>query len=137
MCSFVLSLLDYRNSLLIGVNDISCNQMYRLQKVQTMQQKLFFTKADTNSLHWLPVKERIIFKTATFVFFPFCFCFLFCFDGTLPPNLSPCLFVYILSCSCTLCFSSESDQKTKTLSCARWKLEGLGYQFFSVQAPLV
>ena len=40
-------------------------------------------------LHWLTVKERIIFTIATFVF-PF-------FDGALPPYLSSCLSIHSFS----------------------------------------
>ena len=41
MCSFVLSQLDNCNSLLI---DISCDQMYRLQKVQNHAANVFLQK---------------------------------------------------------------------------------------------
>ena len=41
MCSFVLSRLDYCNSLLI---DITPDQMYRLQKIKIMQPKSFSAK---------------------------------------------------------------------------------------------
>ena len=65
MCSFVLSRLDYCNSLLI---DINCDQMYRLQKVQNHAAKVVFGKSRhehvrplLKALHWLPVKDRIIF----------------------------------------------------------------------------
>ena len=90
MCSFVLSWLDYSNSLLI---DINCDQMYRLQKVQNHTARVVFHKSRREhgrpllkGLHWLPVKERIIFKITAFVF-------RFC-DGTLPPYLSSCLCVH-------------------------------------------
>ena len=89
-CSFILSRLDYCNSLLI---DINCDQMYSLQKVQNHAAKVVFCKSRhehvrplLKALRWLPVKDMIIFKIATFVF-----CF---FDGILPPYLSSCLSVY-------------------------------------------
>ena len=71
----------------------------------------------------LPVKERILFKIATFAFG--------FFDGTLPPYLSSCVSVYTPSHT----LHSSSDEKT--LSSAKWKLEGFGHWSFSVQAPLV
>ena len=50
------------------------------------------------ALHWLPVKERVIFKIAAFVFS--------FFAGTLSPYLSLCFYVY------TPCFyHSSSDLK--------------------------
>ena len=103
MYFFVLGCLDYCNSLLI---DTTTDQMYRLQKIQKHAAKIVFRKADTSmlnnfskKLHWLPVKERILFKIATFAFR--------FFGGTLPPYLSSCLSVY--SPSRTL--RSSSDEK--------------------------
>ena len=127
MCSFVLSRLDYCNSLLI---DITSDQMYRLQKIQNHAAKVVFHKSKhehvtplLKKLHWLPVKERILFKIATFVFR--------FFDGTLPPYLSSCLSVYTPSRT----LRSSSDEKA--LSCAKWKLKGFGLWLFTVQVPLV
>ena len=95
MCSFVLSWLDYCNSLLI---DINCDQMYRLQKVQNHTAKVVYHKSRhehgrllLKGLHWLPIKERIIIKITAFVF-------RFC-DGTLPPYVSSCLYVLLLGLS--------------------------------------
>ena len=83
MCS-VLSRLDYCNSLL---TDFNCDQMYRMQKVKNHATTPFVCKGRhehviplPKALHWLPVKEGIIFKIVTFVFR--------FFDGTLPPYLS-------------------------------------------------
>ena len=44
MCSFVLSRLDYCNSLLI---DITSDQMYRLQKIQNHAAKVVFSQKQT------------------------------------------------------------------------------------------
>ena len=48
--------------------DINCDQMYRLQKVQNNAAKVVFRKSRhehvrplLRELHWLPVKDRIIF----------------------------------------------------------------------------
>ena len=127
MCSFVLSRLDHCNSLLI---DITSDQMYCLQKIQSHAAKVFFHKSKHErvtplfkKLHWIPVKERILFKIATFAFR--------FFDGTLPPYLSSCLSVYTPSRT----LRSNSDEKP--LSSAKWKLKGFGHRSFSVQAPLV
>ena len=105
MCSLVFSWLDYCNSLFI---DINCDQMYRLQKVQNHAANVVFLDSRyehvtvrplLKALHWLPVKERIIFKIGTFVF-----CF---FDGTLPP----CLSIYTPSHT----LHSSSDEKKSFL----------------------
>ena len=80
--------------------------MYRLQKIQNHAAKVVFRKSKhepvtplLKKLHWLPVKERILFKKATFAFR--------FFDGTLPPYLSSCLSVYTPSCT----HRSSSDEK--------------------------
>ena len=103
-----------------------------------MQRKLFLARADMNTIdhcsrHSTCCQSKIsLFKIATLVF---CLFFL-SFYGTLPPYLSLCLSVYTPSCT----LRSGSDGKIKykkTLSCARWKLEGFGYWSFSVQASFV
>ena len=92
MCAYALSLLDYCNSLIIN---ITSDQMYCLKKKKkkSCSKSRCFAKADMSMLkpllrkrHWLPVKERILFKIATFAFR--------FFDGTLPPYLSSCLSMY-------------------------------------------
>ena len=115
--------------------DITVDQICRLQKIQIAAKVVFFlffvfaksrhehVKPLLEKLHWLPFKERILFKIATFAFR--------FFDGTLPPYLSPCLSVYTPPRT----LRSTSDEKS--LSCARWKLKGCGLRSFSVQAPLV
>ena len=72
MCSFFLSRLDYCNSLLI---DITTDHMYRLQKKSELCSKSRFRKSRheyvkplLEKLHWLPVKERTLFKISTFAF---------------------------------------------------------------------
>ena len=123
----VLSQLDYCNSLLI---DINCDQSYRLQKSQNRTTKVVFRKGRheqvrplLKALHWLPLKESVLFKIATFVFR--------FFDGTLPPHLSLCLSVYIPSRTIPFQFNE------KTSFCAKWKLKSFGYRSFYVQATLV
>ena len=116
MYSFVLSRLDYCQSLLIGSN---CDQMYRLKEVHNQAAKGLFHKYRhehvrplIKAVHWLPVKERIIFEIVSFV--------SYFFDGTLPPYLSS--FISMQTSSHTLRFSSDFK---KSVSCARWELNGL------------
>ena len=96
-----------------------------------MQRRLFLARADMSmldhcsrlDLHWLPVKDKIIFKIATFPFF-------WWDAATMPVIVS----LYTL----LLAHSVPVQMKTKqnpTLSCARWKLKGFGDRSFSVQVP--
>ena len=116
MCSFVLSRLDYWNSLLI---DITSDQMYRLQKIPNHAAKVVFRKSKhehvtplLKKLHWLLVKERILFKIANFAFR--------FFDGTLPPYLSSCLSVYTPSRT----LRSSSDEEKNSFQC-KMETQGL------------
>ena len=90
MCSFVLNRLDYCNSLLI---DITSDQVYDLPKNQNHAAKVVFRKSRhecvkplLKKIHWIPVKETILFKIDTFAFR--------FFGDTLLPYLSSCPSVY-------------------------------------------
>ena len=70
--TFILSRLDYCNSLLVG---ISQDKLLRLQVIQNRAAKLVCRKKRLAhslpilfELHWLPVKERINFKIALMCF---------------------------------------------------------------------
>ena len=72
MRALVLSRLDYANSMLSGctIGDVN-----RLQKLQNKGARIIFQVPRLvsatpllYSLHWLPVKERIMFKTLLYVF---------------------------------------------------------------------
>jgi len=69
--SFVSTRLDYCNSVLYGIAD---NQLQRLQSVQNAAARLVTgTRRSEHitpvlqSLHWLPVRQRIVYKLATLV----------------------------------------------------------------------
>ena len=90
LCSFVLSRLEYCNSLPLTSLLI---KFTAFKKLQNHVAKVVFRKSKDEhvtpllkKLHWLPFKERILFRIATFAFR--------FFDGTLPPYLLSCLSVY-------------------------------------------
>ena len=87
MISLVLSKMDYCNSLFINLPQ---NLLDKLQRVQNCAAKICLRKRKYDhvtpllkSLHWLPVKERIVYKIATL-------CHKY-FLGTLPFYLSSLL----------------------------------------------
>ena len=84
MYAFVSSRIDYCNSTLAGV---SGHLLQRLQSVQNAAARLVTGARRSEhvtpilrQLHWLPVRQRIIFKTAVLVYK--------CRHGMAPPYLS-------------------------------------------------
>jgi len=68
-CTIVGSILDYVNSILTG---ISSRNIHRLQHVQNSVARVITrsttnTTSALNSLHWLPIQQRINFKLAILV----------------------------------------------------------------------
>jgi hypothetical protein len=70
--SLILSRLDYGNALLYGA---SAKDLDRLQSLQHKAVKLIFSASRRDSpsplmhnLHWLPVRERILFKICLYVY---------------------------------------------------------------------
>ena len=71
MLMLVISHLDYCNSILVGLLDVSINQM---QRVQNLAAKVILGKSKMDSagecllvLHWLPIHSRINYKIFTLV----------------------------------------------------------------------
>ena len=69
--AFISCRLDYCNALLYGIAD---GQLQRLQSVQNAAARLVSETRRTDhitpvlqSLHWLPVRQRVTFKLATLV----------------------------------------------------------------------
>ena len=82
--SFVLTRLDYCNSLLAGLPDNKLNKLQRIQNhaVRIVLRKPRHVSATSllRTLHWLPVKARIQYKIA-------CLCFQ-CLSPTTPCHLT-------------------------------------------------
>ena len=66
VCSYILSKLDYCNSLFIGASIERINKLQRLQnnaaEMTMMRKKSDSSHEILKELHWLPIRERIIYK---------------------------------------------------------------------------
>lgn len=127
VCAFVLSKLDYCNSLLYG-----CPQhlIYKLQKVQNSAARLVLRVSRYHhvqpllkSLHWLPIKARIDYKIATL-------CHSY-FNGTAPSYIIDMLSPYTPPRQ----LRSSSDSRILCVPLARTK--SFGERSFSFSAPSV
>ena len=125
--SFVLTRLDYCNSLLAGLPD---NKLNKLQRIQNHAARIVLRKPRhvsatslLRTLHWLPVKARIQYKLA-------CLCFQCLSHNTMPPYLSDLLHPYQPP-------RTLRSLDTSLLSVPRFCLETFGRRPFSVFGPTV
>ena len=125
--AFVLSRLDYCNSILLGCSN---HLLEKLQKVQNSAARLVLKahKRDRVSpllrtLHWLPIQARIEFKLSRL-------CHSF-FSDTAPVYLSDLLFVYSPS------RQLRSSIDSRTLRIPHIKTKTFGHRSFSHAAPSI
>jgi len=125
--SLILSRLDYCNSLLAGVPD---EQLQQLQRVQNIAAKIISKKLKHDhvtpilkELHWLPVKERIIYKI--------CLTCYKCVNDLSPDYLKQLLTPYVPPRA----LRSSSDKTTLLKPKINYK--SYGQRSFSYFAPLV
>ena len=125
--AFVLSRLDYCNSLLYGCPQHLLN---RLQKVQNSAARLILRVPKTDhisphlaSLHWLPISSRIQYKISSICYN--------CLNSTAPDYLTDLLTIYKPARQ----LRSSSD--TSILSIPTVRIQSFGQRSFSHSAPSV
>jgi len=71
-CSIVASRLDYCNAILYGAPQSSLDKLQRAQnnlaRVVCQQSRITDARPLLQSLHWLPIRERILYKMALLTF---------------------------------------------------------------------
>ena len=125
--AFVLSRLDYCNSLLFGCPQYLLN---KLQKVQNNAARLVLRVSKMDhisphlaSLHWLPIASRIQYKLSSLCYN--------CLNSTAPDYFTELLRIY--KPTCQLCSSSD----TSILCIPTVRTHSLGQRSFSYAAPTV
>ena len=127
VCAFVLSKIDYCNSLLAGLPQYLLRKLQRIQnnaaRLVLRRSKFEHVTPLLHSLHWLPVSERIDYKLSTLSFAVT--------SGSAPGYLSDLLHLYTPS----RLLRSSSD--TRLLQLPSVKTKTYGERSFSFQAPSV
>ena len=125
VCAFVLSKIDYCNSLLAGLPQYL---LHKLQRIQNNAARLVLRRSKfehatplLHSLHWLPISERINYKLSALSFAVI--------TGLAPGYLSDLLHLYTPS----RLLRSSSD--TRFLQLPLVKTVSYGERTFSFQAP--
>ena len=123
--SCILSRIDYCNSLLVGCPS---SVIQPLQTVQNAAARLIFRSQKRqhvtpllHALHWLPVEQRITYKTC-------CLCFK-AISGTAPQYLTELLHVYTPS------RTLRSSADTRLLKVQRFSRKQHGARSFACSAP--
>ena len=125
--SFVVTRLDYCNSLLAGLPDNKLNKLQRIQNhaalIVLRKRRLVSATSLLRTLHWLQVKAMIQYKIA-------CLCFQCLSHNTMPPYISDLLHPYQQS-------RTLRSLDTSLLSVPRLCMETFGRRSFSVFDPTV
>jgi hypothetical protein len=104
VCALVIHHLYYGNSLLYGLPDYLLDKLQLVQngavRLVTQTRKHEHTTSKRKSLHWLPIRQRVMYKIAVLAYQ--------CFNGTAPSYL--CKLVSLRSVNRRLRNNSESTR---------------------------
>ena len=127
VCAFVLSKIDYCNSLLAGLPQCLLHKLQRIQnnaaRMVLRRSKFEHVTPLLHTLHWLPISNRIDYKLSTLSFAVV--------SGSAPSYLSDLIHLYTPSRP----LRSSSD--TRLLQQPLVKTKSYGERSFSFQAPAV
>jgi exonuclease III len=122
--AFISSRLDNANSLLYGLPEYQTDRLQRIHntaaRILTQTQKYDHITPILKNLHWLPIKQRIVFKIVTLTYR--------CLNGLAPPYLSELLVPYLPT-------RSLRSSQSLLLKIPKTKTKSYGDRAFQNAAP--